>query len=511
MTTFDSSPPRLEMRGVSKSFGATVALAGVDLRVEAGEVHALIGENGAGKSTLMKILSGAIRPDRGEMRLSGAPFRPRNPADGRRAGVAMIYQELSLAPHLNVMENIVLGAEPARAGLLRRDEMRRRAAEALRRIGHARLPLDAPVRRLSAAEQQLVEIARSVAQGSQVLVLDEPTSSLTWSDVRLLLELIVRLRDSGHAIVYISHILEEVREIADRCTVLRDGRVAGGGALAELSDRQIVDCMVGRRVDELYPRSPRTAGEPLLELDRMCGARMPQDASLALRRGEVVGLAGLIGAGRTELLRCVFGLDRVRAGELRVAAVAGPRSPAQRWMSGVGFLSESRAIEGLALNRSIAENVTIARAPTFGPLGLISTARESRAARPWIERLAIRCADPHQPVRALSGGNQQKVALARLLHADVDLLLLDEPTRGIDVGSKAEIYRLIDALAAGEAAGGRRPRGVLLVSSFLPELLGVCDRIAVMRRGRLAAARPGGEWTAATLMEAAVGVAEGVA
>lgn len=492
--------PRLRMQGVAKSFGATRALAGVDLDVQPGEVHALVGENGAGKSTLMKILAGAERADAGQMWLDGRPYEPRHPADGRRAGVAMIYQELSLAPHLSVAENILLGVEPAAGPFVRRGLLRRRAAEALAQLGHADLPLDAPVGRLSTAAQQLVEIARGVAVGCRVLVLDEPTSSLTQPDVHRLFALIRRLRAGGVSVLYISHVLEEVLEISDRYTVLRDGRCAGGGATSGARVGDIIALMVGRQVRELYPRTPRTPGEVVVALDKLAGLRLPQEASLELRRGEVLGIAGLIGAGRTELLRAVFGLDAVRGGGLRVAGLVGWCSPARRWAQGVGLVSEDRQREGLAVNLGIADNVTLAGLRHISAGGFVRPASQRAAAAPWIERLQIKCLGAGQPVRDLSGGNQQKVALARLLHADADILLLDEPTRGIDVGSKAQIYELIDRLAAGH---GGRPRAVLLVSSYLPELLGVCDRIAVMCRGRLSPARPTAEWDEHQIMHAA--------
>jgi ribose transport system ATP-binding protein len=467
------------MTGVTKRFGATVALAGVDLSVSAGEVLALVGENGAGKSTLMKVLSGAHAPDEGRMWLDAEPYAPRNPLDARRAGVGMIYQELSLAPDLSVMENILLGMEPTRGPLVRWDEIKSRAGKALETLGRGDIPLNVPLRELSIASQQMVEIARAVAIGCRVLVLDEPTSSLTRPDIRRLFELVKHLCSQGLAIIYISHFLEEVTEISQRFVVLRDGRSVGEGQTRSATHQQIIAMMVGRDVRDLYPRSPRKPGEVVLEIDDLAGRKgKPRSASLQIRRGEVVGIAGLIGAGRTELLRTLFGLDAVKHGRVRVAAFSGNASPNRRWRQGVGMVSEDRKAEGLALGLSIADNLTLSK------LGaVVSPGRQARASRNWIERLGVRCRSPWQLVGALSGGNQQKVAVARLLHHDVDVLLLDEPTRGIDVGSKAEIYRIIDELAcAGKA--------VLMVSSYLPELLGVCDRVAVMCRGVLGTARP---------------------
>jgi ribose transport system ATP-binding protein len=481
------------MERVSKRFGATVALDEVSLSVDSGEILALVGENGAGKSTLMKILSGAYRPDAGEIWLDGSLFRPRNPLEGRRASVAMIYQELSLARHLSVMENIVLGMEPTIWPIVNWRQVRRRAADAMGQLGRADIPLEAPVGRLSLAQQQLVEIARAIAIGCRVLVLDEPTSSLAKDDISRLFELVRRLRAQGQAIVYISHFLEEVKQISDRFLVLRDGKTVGGGATSEAGTDQIVALMVGRKVEDLYPRSPRKAGEIILEVQNIAGASKPRSASLQLRRGEILGIAGLVGAGRTELLRAIFGLDRIKSGAIRVAMVQGSASPAARWSQDVGMVSEDRKSEGLAVELSVADNLTLSNLPS-----LVLPSDQNASAQTWINRLGIRCRAPSQRIRDLSGGNQQKVALARLLHHDVDVLLLDEPTRGIDVGSKAEIYRMIDQLASGGKA-------ILMVSSYLPELLGVCDRIAVMHRGVLGEARPATELDEHRIMLEATG------
>lgn len=468
----------LRMAGVRKRFGATVALDGVDLTVRAGEVLALVGENGAGKSTLMKVLSGAHQPDEGQMWLSSEPYVPSHPLDARRAGVAMIYQELSLARHLSVMENITLGMEPAHGPFVQWAEIRRRAVDALAQLGRIDIAPETPVHQLSIAEQQFVEIARAIAVGARVLVLDEPTSSLARDDIERLFALVRRLKAQGLGIIYISHFLEEIRALSDRFTVLRDGRSVGTGETAAVTNQQIVAMMVGRDVHDLYPRSIRTRGEPVLEVTGLAGQKKPLSASLTLHRGEVLGIAGLIGAGRTELLRTVFGLEPVRHGRMRLKAHIGPASPAQQWSRGLGMVSEDRKSEGLALSLSIADNLTLSSLGRF-----VSPAGQARASRSWIERLNIRCREPEQPVGELSGGNQQKVAIARLLEHGVDVLLLDEPTRGIDVGSKAQIYGLIDELAcAGKA--------VLIVSSYVPELLGICDRVAVMSRGRLHPARP---------------------
>ena len=465
---------------------------GVDFSVAAGEVRALVGENGAGKSTLVNVLSGVFLPDAGTISLDGEPYEPSSPKDARDRGVVMVHQELALASHLTVAENLFLGIEPVRYGLLRRVEMRERAANALSELEHDDISPDARVDALSIAARQIVEIARALILEAKVLILDEPTSSLSQPDVEKLFCLIGRLKERGLAIIYISHFLEEVWEVAETFTVLRDGRSVDEGVIADASLPGIVRSMVGRDIDDLFPRSRRTRGELLLQLDELAGTTLPLSASLKLHRGEVLGIAGLMGAGRTEMVRTVFGLDPVRRGDIRVGVFEGPATPRDRLAQGVGLLSEDRQTEGLATSRTIGENLTLSRLPWW-----VQPRRIDAAARRWIDELNISCRGPRQRVSDLSGGNQQKVALARLLYHELDVLLLDEPTRGVDVGSKAQIYRLIDELAASGKA-------VLLISSYLPELLGMADRVAVMSRGRLGAARPVAELDEESIMQEAV-------
>jgi ribose transport system ATP-binding protein len=497
MMSSERRVPALEMRGIAKRFGATLALDGVDFTLAAGEVHALLGENGAGKSTLMKILSGALRPDGGEMRLDGRPYQPVDPRVGRRDGVSMIYQELTLAPHLTVEENIALGREAHRRGFLRRREVRRKIRETLDFLHHPEIDLDAPVRTLGLGARQIVEISRAIMDRARILVMDEPTSSLTREDMDRLFQVIRKLRGEGVSVVYISHFLEEVRAVADRFTVLRDGRNAGGGALGETTLDAIIQLMVGRKMGELFPRTGRTRGEVVLTVDGLKGSRMTAPVSFDLHRGEILGFAGLVGSGRTETLRTLFGLDPQVEGSVVLAGSSPPSGkPWARIAAGAGLLSEDRQGEGLALTRSLTDNVTLSRFRPYLRHGLLSVRKRRQAAADWIERLKIKAGSPDQAVLGLSGGNQQKVALARLLHQDAGVLLLDEPTRGIDVASKAQIYEWMDRLTA---AG----KGLLFVSSYFPELLGVCDRIGVFYRGRLCVVRPVGEWTEERLMTAA--------
>jgi len=486
------------MTEISKRFGATRALRGVSLELAAGQALALIGENGAGKSTLMKVLSGAHPPDEGRMELAGLRYAPRGPHAARLAGVAMIYQELNLAPHLSVVANIMLGQEHARWGLVDRAAQRSQARAALQRLGHADLPLEAPVGRLSVGAQQIVEIARALVSHAKVIVFDEPTSSLAQADVERLFQTIARLRQAGLGVIYISHFLEEIRRACDCYTVLRDGKTVDSGTLAGTSESHIVSRMVGRAIEDLYPQVPHTPGETVLSVSNLSGPIKPREVSFELRRGEILGLTGLVGAGRTELLRSIFALDPVRSGRVRVATMYPAATPQARIRAGLAFVSEDRAGEGLAHARSIADNITYSRMSSYSRWGWLNLNQRRQAVARWMQRLEIKASSPELAVETLSGGNQQKVALARALHQQADVLLLDEPTRGIDVGTKATIFRLVGELAA---AG----KSILFVSSYFPELLRVCDRIGVMSRGRLVEIRPAEAWTEESLLARAIG------
>lgn len=490
---------RLVMRQVEKRFGATRALRGVTLELGRGEVLALIGENGAGKSTLMKVLSGAYRPDAGTIELEGQPFCPDNPLHARASGIEMIYQELTLAPHLTVEENILLGAEPARWGWLNRRRRRELARGALAELRHADLDLDRPVGTCSIAAQQVVEIARALVREPRVLILDEPTSSLTQRDAENLFAVVRRLRERGVSVIYISHFLEECQAICDRYTVLRDGESVGSGAMRGADLGAIIRLMVGREVREIYPRLPHALGRPVLEVRGLAGRAKPASVNLTLREGEILGIAGLVGAGRTETLRVLFGLDEMRAGSVVVVGGAvGQCRPTDRLAQGIGLLSEDRKAEGLLLGRSLADNLTLTRLEPVTRWGLVRERSQHAVTRSWMERLEVRARGPGQAVGELSGGNQQKIAVGRLLHHEARILLLDEPTRGIDVGSKAQIYRLIGELAA-------QGKSIIFVSSYLPELMGVCDTIGVMCRGTLAGVRAVGQWTEHEIMAVAIG------
>jgi len=495
------SVPLLSMTGISKHFGATCALEDVSLEVQAGEVKALIGENGAGKSTLMKILSGAVRPDAGKMDILGTAYRPAKPQDARDNGVAMIYQELNLAPDLSAEDNIMLGQEARSGVLLKRSEQRPRVLKALELLGHPELKPEQPVHRLSVGAQQLVEIARALVMDAKLIVFDEPTSSLTRRDVEHLFGVIRKLKQSGIGIIYISHFLEEVREVCSRFTVLRDGRSVGSGELEDATESDIVSLMVGRKVSELFPSVPHTPGEPILSLESLSGVRLPRGVSLELRRGEILGVAGLVGAGRTELLRSIFGLDPIAEGTVTVAGTSPRNTPAAMISAGLGFVSEDRKAEGLAQVRSITDNVTYSRLEPYSRFGMLNLRRRRKNVSHWMEKLRVKARSSEQMVTELSGGNQQKVAIARVLHQQADVLLLDEPTRGIDVGTKAEIYRLM-----GEAAA--EGKAIVFVSSYITELLEVCDRVAVMARGRVREIRARDDWSEESVLQCAIGVDE---
>jgi len=494
----------LKLSKIRKTFGPTVALDGVDLELRQGEVHALIGENGAGKSTLMNVIAGSLRPDEGSMEIQARPYSPSNPLDARTRGIALIHQELSLCPHLSVAENVLMGIESSHLGWLDRDGLIARTNEVLKTFHHADIRPEKRVGDLSVAARQIVEISRAIAARARIILMDEPTSSLQRDDVEHLFALIRKLSAEGISVIYISHFLEEVRQISDRFTVLRDGRSVANGDISTTSDDELIAKMVGRAQQNLFPLRTSSPGETILNVQNLASPPLLKNASFELRRGEILGIAGLMGSGRTPLLRTIFGLETPKSGKISVnkkALPSGGSTPAMRLIEGLGYLSEDRKGDGLTLNQSIADNVTVTKFDSCSRWGWLDLGAQRKQTEKLVNALKIRTRGVQQEVGALSGGNQQKVIVARLLHQDADILLLDEPTRGIDIGSKAQVYETIAASAA-------QNKAVLMVSSYLPELFGMCDRLAVMSRGHLSKARRIEEWTPETVLQAAIGAAD---
>jgi rhamnose transport system ATP-binding protein len=509
----------LQLSNVTKSFGAVRALKGVSFDLKAGEVHALLGENGAGKSTLIKIITGGHQPDTGIIQIDGQPVARLTPAAARAHGIAAIYQQPALFPDLSVAENIALALEkPSLCGRIRWGERQVRARELLQRVG-ANIDPEVEVRKLSMPEQQLVEIARALGAGARLLIMDEPTASLTSKEVDLLLELVRNLRQRGAGIIYITHRLWEVFEIADRVTVLRDGesvgtrqikakarvsqmrtdeisssRAANGGPFAvrgkpespDLDEAELIRLMVGRDVSTIFPPAEGAVGEPVLRVEHLsCQAAGVRDVSLEVRAGEVLGLAGLVGAGRTELARVLFGIAPADGGSISVnGQVVVLNTPGDAIAAGIAYVPEDRRRHGVILDLPIAANVTMGIHSRIFPGSWLRLGAERRVAENYLRELAIKAPSVKTRAGNLSGGNQQKVALARWLAANPKVLILDEPTQGVDVGAKAEIHKIVRRLAAQGLA-------VIMISSELPEILGMSDRIAVMRGGTIAAMLPG--------------------
>ena len=491
--------PVLRLRGIAKRYPGVVALDGVDLDVQRAEVHVLLGENGAGKSTLMKIISGAVPRDAGEIFLDGVPADITNPRQAQTLGIGIIYQELNLVPHLTAGENILLGREPALApGVIDQRQLVRAAQQQLDDIG-VTLDARAVVRRLSVAQQQMVEVAKALSLNARVLIMDEPTSALSRQEIQELFATIRRLKARGVAIIYISHRMEELFEIGDRVTVLRDGQHVGTRRIAETTMAELVRLMVGRDLRDQYPKQPAPLGAEALRVEHLRRDGVLHDISFTLRRGEVLGVAGLMGSGRTELARAIFGADAIDGGRVLISGQAEKiSSPRAAIDLGLGFLAEDRKHQGLVLALSVQENICLPSVNRLSQFGVMQPARETAAAAQCIAELRIKTPGPHQRVVNLSGGNQQKVVLGKWLTTDADILIFDEPTRGIDVGAKVEIYQLINHLAARGAA-------VLMISSELPEILGMSDRIIVMHAGRIAGEFTAAEATQEKLLAAALG------
>jgi len=471
------TPPLLSMRGIDKSFPGVHALRGVDLSLAHGEVLALLGENGAGKSTLMKVLAGVYPPDAGRILLAGAEVRFRTPQQARRAGVAVIHQELNLIPALTGCENIFLGQE-GNAGLVSRGAEARAAAALLARLGLS-VPLHVPCRRLTVAQQQIVEIAKALLHDARIIVMDEPTAALTPLETRQLFRIVGELKARGLGIVYISHRLEEIFQVADRIAVLRDGANVRDCATAAVDRPALIEMMVGRALTEEYPRRVPRIGPPRLVAEGLVRGRAVRGVSLEVRRGEVLAVTGLVGSGRTETARLIFGADRPEAGRVlldgRALRVRGPRDAIR---AGIALLPEDRKTEGLVLAHALRDNFALPNLSWLSRLGFVRRRLERERYAEYASRLRVRAPAPTERARNLSGGNQQKLVLAKWLARRCNVLLFDEPTRGIDVGARYEIYRLINDLAA-------EGKAILMISSDLPEVLGMADRILVMHEGRI--------------------------
>lgn len=490
----------LEMRGISKSFPGIRALSDVDLIARAGEVHAVVGENGAGKSTLMKILAGVYQPDGGTISLDGAETRISGPIDARSRGIGMVYQELNLVPDLTVAENIMLGATPSRFGFVRRRALSEAAAVVLDAFD-ARIDPAAILGSLTVSQQQIVEIAKAYAQRPSIIVLDEPTSSLSEHEAQALFHIVRRMRADGIAIIYISHRLREVLELADQVTVLRDGRQIETQSADGLTAGEMIRLMVGRDLTDIFPKREVPIGDVVLEVDALTRPGAFADVSVSVRAGEIVGLAGLVGAGRTEVARAVFGFDRAQSGTVRVdGRDVSARTPAQGLAAGIAYVPEDRKRDGIVPSASIKDNVSLPVLSSLSTGGWISRTRERAMVRDQVETLGVSPPVIERAVDTLSGGNQQKVVIAKWLAAKPRVLILDEPTRGVDVGAKADIHEIIGALAAAGTA-------ILLISSELPEVLAVSDRIYVLHEGHVSAELDRTEATEATVMHAATGEA----
>ena len=494
----EATRPVLEVRNLVKHYPGARALDGVDFDVRRGEVHCLLGPNGAGKSTLIKCVSGLVEPTSGEVLVEGESLPAGDPSKSLARGVATIYQELDLVEDLRVYESIFLGHELRRGPLIDRDAMKREAAALLERLDHPRIPVNAHVRSLRPAAQQVVSIARALSHNVRLLIMDEPSAILDDNEVETLFDVVRRLIEQGVGVIYISHRLDEVKRIGHRVTVLSDGRTVATGLPADTPPDALVEHMVGRKVDQLYPDRAIAGEQVLLDVRGISRAPDVKDVSFQVHAGEVLGIGGLVGAGRTELLRLIYGLERPDAGEVCVEGRALPAGNTRRAIAaGLGLAPEDRKSQGLLLGWSLTRNVTLADLPRFSPRMLLKQGAERRAAGDQLRALNTVPDDPGRITRELSGGNQQKVVLARWLLHHCRVLLLDEPTRGVDVGAKAEIYRVITELSAAGI-------GVVVVSSELGELAGLCTRVLVMREGEVVAEVEGSKATEHELLRHAV-------
>ncbi len=498
----EGAAPVIQLEGVSKSFAGVTALGDVDLDLRAGEVHALVGENGAGKSTLVKVLAGVYPPDRGTVRVAGEETTLRSPKDARELGIAVIYQQPALFPDLDVAENVFMGRHrTGRGGRVLWAELYRDVQAVLDGLGVS-LSARAPVKGLSVADQQLVEITRALSFDARVLIMDEPTAALSSKEVEQLFGIVRRLRGEGVAVLFVSHRLEEVFALADRVSVLRDGRHVTTAPTSELSTEDVIKAMVGRELDELFPKESAEIGETVLEVSGLSRAGAFEDVGFELRKGEILGLAGLVGAGRTEVARALFGVDRPDAGEIRLAGVpVTAHSPAGAMEHGFAYVPEDRHEHGLVLEFTVKANESLSILRRLSRYGMLDRTREEEVASEYSKRFDVRATGLDQLAGTLSGGNQQKVVLAKWLATGPRVLILDEPTQGIDIGTKAEVHRIVSGLAAEGMA-------ILLISSDLPEILAMADRIVVMREGRVTGTFDREEADQETIMRAATGQVE---
>lgn len=501
MSTTAPSSPALALRGAAKSFGPVIALANGTIELHPGEIHALVGENGAGKSTLVKILAGLYHPDAGEFLVDGEPVAFRTVADSKAAGISVIYQEPTLFPDLTVAENIFVGRQPrGRLGLISRATMRSEARELFAQLG---VPIDPDrvAEGLSIADQQIIEIAKAISLDARVLVMDEPTAALSGTEVERLFAVARGLRDKGAAIMFISHRFDEVFDLCDRITVMRDGRYIATHDTASVTAEEIVREMVGRSIEALFPKQDAEIGDVVLDVQGLGRAGVFGDISFTVRSGEIVGLSGLVGAGRTEIARAIFGIDNYDTGSVTfLGQPLRPRDPMAAIEAGIGFVPEDRRKQGLVMELSVTRNAALTLRHALARFGFISDSREHREAAVWTKLLQVK-GSPDATVSTLSGGNQQKVVLAKWLATEPKLLIVDEPTRGIDVGTKAEVHRLLSELAG-------RGIAVLMISSELPEVLGMSDRVIVVREGRITAQLTRDDATPETVMHAATSARE---
>ncbi len=472
----------LELSHINKSFPGVQALSEVQFDVLPGEIHALLGENGAGKSTLIKIISGVHQPDSGEILLNGQPATFASPRDAQQKGVATIYQELSLYPELSVAENIFMGHAPrSRFGMVDWGKMRRQALNLLADLNIHDMDVTRRVGTMSVGNRQRVEIAKALSQNARILIMDEPTAALTEADVERLFNIMQLLKERGVAIIYISHRLNEVFEMADRVTVLRDGKYISTCAVSETNEEDLIKMMVGRTIDDLFPKLPTEIGQPVLEVRNLNRKKLTRNVNLTLRAGEIVGLAGLVGSGRSELAQAIFGVTPADSGEILMnGKKVRISNPAQAMRHGIAYVPEDRGIQGLVRPMTIRQNLSLTVLRQLSRGTFLNWQSEGTLARQTIEKLGIRAYSPQQVVAKLSGGNQQKVVVGKWLATEPKVLIVDEPTRGIDVGAKAEIHRLMSELA-------QRGMAILMISSELPEVLGMSDRVLVMREGRIVA------------------------